>query len=98
MTDIFLLAKQESFRDWDGKFYWTVPDNAVYYAAMEMSCGRVQYIPEMTMWYNVETGYSEISTSRQAERNKINDHIINSQKRYHCVNNYFEVIRSVLVN
>lgn len=45
MTDMFLLTKDESYKDWDGKFYWTVPDNAVYYAAMEMSCGRVQYIP-----------------------------------------------------
>lgn len=45
MTDLFMFQRVESLEDDQGKFYWTLYDNAIYYPALEMSCGRVTYIP-----------------------------------------------------
>ena len=45
MTDLFLLMNVSSLKDGKGKFYWTLYDNAIYYPAFEMSCGRVKYLP-----------------------------------------------------
>ncbi len=45
MTDMFLFTQAESFKDAQGKFYWMIPDDAQYFPAMEMSCGRIHYVP-----------------------------------------------------
>lgn len=62
LSDLFLLARSSSFKNEDGKFYPAIGDNAEYYSAMEMSCGRVKYVPEMFIWYNTNTGNNQYST------------------------------------
>lgn len=45
ITDILLLTPARSLKDEKGAFYWTIGDNAMVFPALEMSCGRVEYIP-----------------------------------------------------
>lgn len=51
MSDLFLFTNVDSFKDWNGKFYWAIPDDAQYFPALEMSCGRVHYVSELKYWY-----------------------------------------------
>ena len=45
MSDTFLLMKPQSLQDEEGKFYWAIADNAMYFPAMEMSCKKIRYLP-----------------------------------------------------
>jgi hypothetical protein len=45
MTDLILLENVQSLKDSRGNFYWTIYDNAMYFPALEMSCGRNSYVP-----------------------------------------------------
>lgn len=67
MTDIFLFERVESFKDAYGRFYWTICDNAMYFPALEMSCGRVRYLPELTYWYTADTGINDWRTPKKFE-------------------------------
>lgn len=96
MTDLFFFEKAESLKDENGKFYWTLYDNAIYYPALEMSCGRVTYVPELKYWYTANTGINDWRTPRKDEYKGVAKHISKKQKRYHCINNVFEVIIAVL--
>ena len=67
MSDTVLLMKPESFQDESGKFYEAIGDNAVYYPAMEMSCKRVKYLPEIfyLYYYNTESQMMEANRDKQ---------------------------------
>ena len=56
MTDIFLLTNITSYKDKNGEIYWTICDNAYFFPAMEMACGKVSYLPELKYWYTASTG------------------------------------------
>ncbi len=72
--------------DEKGNFYWAIADNAQYLPAMEMSCKKVRYLPELFYLYNYNTGQTEDqkSRSRQADYNRVFNHI-NNQKSYRCL-------------
>jgi hypothetical protein len=59
MSDAFLLMNITSLLDKDGVFYKFVYDNAIYYPAMEMSCRRVMYLPDINYLYNSNTGLND---------------------------------------
>lgn len=59
LSDLFLLERQSSLQDEEGAFYWSICDNAMYLPALEMSCGRVKYLPELVYWYNANTGLND---------------------------------------
>ncbi len=42
---LFLQSHPYSFKYKDGEWYKNVADNAYMYVALEMACGRVEYIP-----------------------------------------------------
>ena len=90
MTDLFLLIRVQSFKDARGNFYWTIYDNAMYFPALEMSCGRVEYITELKYWYTANTGINDWRTPRQFEYMTVKNHIANSQRHYHCINHVFK--------
>ena len=96
ITDIFLLEKMESLKDPKGNFYWTIYDNAMYFPALEMSCGRNIYVPEMKYWYTANTGFNDWRTTRQTEYMMVKNHIAKNQKHYHCINNVFQMIKDIL--
>jgi hypothetical protein len=58
-AELFLQTRAESYQDKQGKWYTNNADNAYMYAMLELSCGRVEYIPEITYKYNVGTGYND---------------------------------------
>lgn len=93
MSDTVLLMKPESFQDWQGEFYEAIGDNAVYFPAMEMSCKRVKYLPEIFYLYHYNTGQTEsqmMGYNRDKHR-RINKHI-NAQKKYRCIaEEFFEI-------
>lgn len=65
MTDIFLLTNMTSFKDKNGKLYWTIYDNAIFFPAMEMACGKVSYVPELKYWYTAYTGLNDWMTDKK---------------------------------
>ena len=88
MTDIFLLMNSTSLKDNNGKFYWTMYDNAIYYPGMEMSCEKVVYVPELKYWYTSNTGLNDWRTPKREEYKGVAAHI-RSQKSYECINKVF---------
>ena len=82
MTDIFLLINITSFKDKNGDIYWTICDNAYFYPAMELACGKVSYLPELKYWYTANTGFNDVLTDRQEEYREVFEHIRDSQKPY----------------
>ena len=96
MTDVFLLINIESLKGDDGNFYWTISDNALFFSAMEMSCGRVEYIPELEYWYNANTGINDWRTTDQTNYGRAKRHINFVQKHYQCIHKTIRQIEAAL--
>ena len=45
--------------DKEGNWLTVTWDNAMYFPIMEMSCGKVLYLPEITYQYNTGTGMND---------------------------------------
>lgn len=48
--------KDEDLRDEKGEYFHAANDVAICIPVMEMSHEKVTYIPEVTYWYNSNTG------------------------------------------
>lgn len=90
MSDIFLFESEKSLQDWRGRFYSVIGDNAQYFPAMEMSCGRLNYLTELRYWYTANTGINEWRNPN-SDYGPIHRHIAN-QKHYTCINDVFQAI------
>ena len=55
-TQLFRLIKDEDLRDGAGEYLEAANDVAICLPILEMSHERVRYIPEVTYWYNSDTG------------------------------------------
>jgi hypothetical protein len=55
-VDLFLLIREEDFKDKQGQWFTNAVDNAIFYPVFEMACGEVEYLPEITYKYNTYTG------------------------------------------
>lgn len=86
LSDLFLFTKPESLKDKDGKFYWIVYDNAYYYPALELSCGKIHYVPEIFYYYNMNTGINDDANRARnmTEYTRVVRHI-DFQKNYRCL-------------
>ena len=96
MTDIFLLINRTSLYDNTNNFYWTLYDNAIYYPGMEMSCEKVEYVPELKYWYTANTGLNDWRTNRQKEYREVAAHIRETQWPYQCINQVFKDIYEIV--
>ena len=50
-----------------------------------MSCGRVDYIPELEYWYNANTGINDWYNPDQQAYGKAKIGINTRQKHYQCI-------------
>jgi hypothetical protein len=67
-VDLFLEIKAESLQDAKGLWFSNAVDNAFYFCVLEMSCGEVEYIPELTYKYNMFTGNNVFEQARKTNR------------------------------
>lgn len=75
-----------------GEFYWILYDNALYYPAMEMSCQKVEYIPELMHWYNGNTGANDYIHARSKEYSEAKLGI-DREKPYRCIEDVFRELK-----
>lgn len=61
-----------------------------------MSCGKVEYLPDLKYWYSANTGMNDWLSSRKKEYGEVVKHIGLKQKHYHCIENTFQVIEALL--
>lgn len=90
VTDLFFFTQKQSFLDANGNFYWTIYDNAMYFPALEMSCGKLGYEPQLSYWYTANTGINDWRTTKQKQYRDVKLHIQKTQKHYHCIDNVFK--------
>lgn len=90
LSDVFLLTNPQSLQDRNGKFYWIVYDNAYYYSALELSCGKIHYLPEIFYYYNSNTGLNDYTNraKNKTEYTRVVKHI-DQQKNYRCLASEF---------
>ena len=65
----------------------------MYYPAMEMSCKRVKYLPEIFYLYHFNTGQTEsLNMAYNRTRHERIIRHINAQKMYRCLaEEFFEI-------
>lgn len=83
MSDLILLESMKSLQK-NGKFFEILYDNALFYPALEMSCARNMYIPEVFYYYNINTGNNDWLKAR-TQFYKDNRFGIELQKPYRCI-------------
>lgn len=68
--DLFLQIKTESLQDTEGRWFENAVDNAFYFCVLEMSCGEVEYLAELTYKYNMFTGNNVFEQAKKVDRAK----------------------------
>ena len=55
-TKLFLQIKEEDLKDEDGNWFRAANDVAMYTPILEMCHERIQYVPEISYLYKMNTG------------------------------------------
>ena len=79
-TKLLLNIKDEDLQDEKGKYFTSAGDMAVAIPCMEQAHTRVTYVPEMTYFYNFNTGLN-VHKKRLNEQ-RANNLKIRAKKRY----------------
>jgi glycosyltransferase involved in cell wall biosynthesis len=67
-ADLFLEIKPAILQDENGQWFENAVDNAFYFCLMEMSCGEVEYLPELAYKYSMFTGNNVFEQARKTSR------------------------------
>jgi hypothetical protein len=81
---LYKRIQPADLQHWDGTFYKTFYDLAIFFPIIEMSsCGKVIRLDEMTYFYNYVTDFSD-RTNTEFKRKQVHDKIIHGAV-YECV-------------
>lgn len=83
-VDLFLEISPDSLKDEQGNWFTNAVDNAFYFCVLELSCGGVEYLPELTYKYNMFTGNNIFEQARKSERAS-NAAKIRNKTAYSCI-------------
>jgi hypothetical protein len=87
-TKLFLNIKEEDLKDGRGEYFKAANDVAICLPILEQSHERVGYLPEMTYYYNSNTGLNNHQIRLSEQRG--NDRLIRSKKSYKPLQNLLE--------
>ena len=79
-TQLLRNIKDEDLRDQDGVYFHAANDVAIGLPVLEMSGDKIAYIPEISYYYNLNTGLNNHKV--RLKEQKKNDRYIRKQKRY----------------
>ena len=89
LSDMFLYVDSSSLKDKHDKFYQLITDNAVYFCAMELSCGRVRFAEEINYWYDYNTG-NNIFKKMNIKNYRAVQYDVEAKTPYRCFHEYFK--------
>ena len=79
-TKLFHLIKDEDLKDDDGEWFRAANDVAMFSPIIEMGRNRARYVPEITYFYNSNTGLNNKQTKTKEQRK--NGDLIRSRPAY----------------
>ena len=82
-TALFSNIKEEDLQDESGNYLKAANDVAICLPILEMSHERVKYIPEMTYFYNSNTGQNNHQVRLREQ--KTNDRRLRKRQRYQAL-------------
>jgi hypothetical protein len=87
-TQLFLNIQEEDLKDEYGEYLQAANDVAICIPVLEQSHERVGYLPEITYFYNANTGLNNHQVRLAEQRG--NDRMVRGRKKYERLDKLFE--------